>query len=318
MILPFFALVLTGCIKENLDNCPSDKLSTMMIVPADLPGLDPIDPVDAVSHKVYVFDEAGVLLEIFEAQINEEFQKPWSDKGPLQVIALSAEESFTNKETGAPLQVGDKLSQGEVALERAAEPSLFDGLPLYIPPTDIFRGDLVVDPTDTKSHLLPVSRAVAAVCIRIQGLKEYLTQRDGALGTINVVLTASYNNFSVLGEPAFTSRATTLPVAFMPGSTFKTISSTEYHYVPSVGNSFNIISTQDGSPVEVLIYHNNVLINQFRQIPSNSDAAVFQPILVYNGMLNVIDINYFANLSLSVSQSSWGSVVPIEKPIGGV
>ena len=183
--LIFTAVLLSGCIAENTDDC-FKGVSLQVKLPADVSGETMKD------INLYVFDDKDLLLDILPISSSEFVVLDYPGIPVLHCI------TWCNTGDGAvsasSLKKGDPLSAGFISLKPSAATRA--QMSLFNPPADLFYGELILENTSTSNHMeeqeLSVSRMVASMNITIRGLEltRSLCMKPPAVWIVKAVMEA--------------------------------------------------------------------------------------------------------------------------------
>jgi|GEM_PF-3766047 Protein of unknown function (DUF1812). len=261
--------VLPGCIKENLDDCV--QLPGIRAVAVAPSGYEPVNSQDIGVVVFYVFDQDEKWLDTFSAALHETVLLDYPQAERLWVVGLA------NANNGNP------VADGVLTLQYLRD---YLSTPVYEAPSDAFWGEVNFLNKRRAGAIisLPLMRVVSSVSVKIRGLKEYRQVDDE---DFSLVLSAGYQGVGFHGQPVEGL------AGYLPAGDFVSQTPSQYN-VPA----FRIISSAQGSPVVLKIYHKNVLID------SISVDSSGRPLMAYNGKLLEIQISYTASLFIVVQMHS--------------
>jgi len=261
--------VLLGCTKENLNDCV--RLPGIRAVAVPPSGYEPVNSQDIGAVVFYVFDQDEKLLDTLSAALNETVLLDYPQAERLRVVGL------------ANANNGDLVADGVLTLQYLRN---YLSMPIYEAPSDAFWGEVSILNKRRAGAIisLPLVRVVSSVSVKIRGLKEYRQVDDE---DFSLVLSAGYQGVAFHG----------LPVEGLAGyllaGTFVSQNPSQYNV-----SAFRIISSIQGSPVVLKIYHKDVLIDS---ISADSSG---HPLMAYNGKLLEIQISYTASLFIVIQMHS--------------
>ena len=275
--LIFTAVLLSGCIAENTDDC-FKGVSLQVKLPADVSGETMKD------INLYVFDDKDLLLDILPISSSEFVVLDYPGIPVLHCI------TWCNTGDGAvsagSLKKGDPLSAGFISLKPSAATRA--QMSLFNPPADLFYGELILENTSTSNHMeeqeLSVSRMVASMNITIRGL-ELLGESNRGVYSLVVHETASRLDFEgrYVGDPA------------------------SYAFTPSfeVGKdctmpTFNLFPVMGSGGIIIDIYHDGKLL---RSVSTDSGNRPLVPVV--GKTLNVL-LNFKLDVDVQVEITGWG------------
>lgn len=310
------ASTLTSCIHDDLTDCFEGIY--IRVVPVAQSNSDPNWMGESTFDDImlYVFDENQVLLEARPTEVlkTEHLFYPRTQK-----LYVASAANVGDKVRLTEMVPGrTTLSQVEVALKEADRYLDYN---CAANPPDLFSGQIELANTDTKGITdLPIHRRVAAVMVRVRGLKEYLRAPDSSDDDFAVVFGAQYRTLNLNGEPAGHTRAAGYPVPYKETGGFRIapVDDREYYEAPRQVSGdktdfFRVFSSDEGTPVSVSIYYKDQLVAG-TTFTRASDGSLLQ---VKNDLLNVIEIILGkSSLVIRVKEASWNSVVEVEKDFG--
>lgn len=269
-------ILTTGCIKEDLDDCPP-KGVTFTVKAYDNDGKE-LTREEAGDVVMFIFDGEKRFLEKVDTKIGENITVIPPTEGGIHVVAWS-NLAGGHQKVPQPLP-GTPMDECGITLLPAPQ-----GGDYRLSPDDLFRGDIHLPAGETTgTHTLPIYRETGQMDITIRNLKEFAGYNDDNY-TVVVRETSSGIDFrgNLYGDK----------VAYRPEGTFVTNGSAEEFTIPP----FNLFPSQQ---ITIEIYHSDELI-----VAVSKDASQ-TPVSVQKGLATHVLIELKTLLSVSVSISPWG------------
>ena len=277
MSLLLLSVSLTGCLKDDLDDCGNTYTLTVRAYDNEGTALSRKDVQDVA---LYVFNCDLCYVRRIDTYVGEKVSINASKNEKLHIVAWGnlggGKQSCTNPEVGRHKDYCD-ISLLPHTTTRAMNYSLS--------PDDLFRGEITLDGALTSDYELPINRETASMAITVRGLTTFAGYADHDY-SIQVRETPSaidfYGNLSG-------SR-----VAYRPTGSFATNTLREEYYAPP----FNLLPEEAG--IHIDIYHGTELIATIRQ------DSTGQPIMAEKGKLTNVLIDFNVELSVSMELTPWG------------
>lgn len=267
----------TGCIKEDRDNCGKDCSFTVRAYENDGTELTNGDVGDVV---LYVFDDNHFFVECINTRIGENVTVR-SAGSDIHVVAWGNLNG--NQICNAPAD-GNTKDDGYVSLL----PDNTRSVNYSLSPDELFRGEKTVTSAEQVGEvILPIYRKVGRMTITVRNLKPFAGFDDD---DYSIVVSDTYNSIGFDGS--FSGDR----VAYRPAGSFITNKGKEEFYVPP----FNMVPETEG--VTVTIYHGTDVV----AVVSKSNGG--DPITVEKGMLTEVIIDLSRELNVSVSIKGWDDV----------
>lgn len=317
--LIMMVLTMNSCDTSEIAYCYEGLRLRVVVVVTPDPETDDVrserlEPGEMEDMTLYVFDEKEVLLDIRPTEVDKVELLYYPGAAKLNV-AFTANLDSRVVDVTQFIPGTTKLQDVEIALKKAGN---YLGYEYYEHPSDIFFGKIEVENVDHEGIIeLPARRKVAAVMVRVSGLKEHIDAPEAEDDDFRVVLSTQYNKLNFLGEPGKPQGAGNYPVPYKLEGLSRTVFGKEYHEFPGQTSPdktdyIRTISTDEGSPVSVAIYYKDQLVSG---TPVTLDQQG-QPILVRNDILNVILIEFSKGggpVDVTIKDARWNGVVYIEK-----
>lgn len=272
----------TGCcIREDRSDCRV-TVRVEAAVPDDEPAI-----VDVV---IYIFGSRGEFLERRVSELGRVESLVFPNAGRLTIV------SWCNTLDGsvdvAPLSAGSTIGDGVLSLLRMPANANIPGT-FYLPPGDLFFGSVTANNNQqTENVILPVSRQVASMTIRVRSLTQFTGIFDSGY---SLVVGTTKNKVD------FTGRFFGDNVSYLPASAFDT-------QQDLVAPIFNLFPSSEEEPFTVKIYHNADLIYE---AAVNNNGAPLRAVV--NQTLNVLIDFTTSDINVSVDMTGWGVVRNWEK-----
>ena len=278
MSLLVLALSMTGCLKDDLDNCGTNHTLTVRAYDNEGTALSRKDVAEVV---LYVFDSKLCSVEKINTHVGQTVTVNAPKGKQLHIVGWGnlsgGRQSCIDYEAGCHK---DYYQVNLLPHTRAMSYSLS--------PDDLFRGDitLAVDGQAGSTEVeLPIYRETGSMAITVRGLTTFAGYPDHDY-SIQVRETPSAIDFygTLSGNR----------VAYRPTGSFATNALREEYYAPP----FNLLPEEAG--IHIDIYHGTELI---ATISSDNTG---QPILAEKGRLTNVLIDFNVELSVNMELTPWG------------
>lgn len=267
---------LTGCIKEDRDDCSHSHTLTVRAYDNSGSELSRSDVRDVV---LYVFDDGLRFVGRIDTRVGQ----------PVAVSAPKGEEvhivGWGN--LGGGLQSCTEPGAGghkdDFRVELLPHTR---ALSYALSPGDLFRGEITLTGEGQGGErILPVYRETGSMAVVVRNLKHFTGFDDGF--SIEVRDTRSAVDFH--GKPAGGR------VAYRPAGSFRSdgFGGREYHVPP-----FNLLPEE--SDIHIDIYHGTDLVATVSQDSSGN------PVTVKKGLLTNVLVDLRSAVAVSVSLTPWG------------
>lgn len=275
--LLLMAMLLSGCIKENLDACDT---TFRLTVKAFADGVE-LDRETIKEVSIYVFDENELFVELINAQIGEDIRVNHQEVTHFTIVAVG-----NGKQGGQSmpnLAVGDHLTTALIGINQTRS-----AMPIYACPDDVFLG-LVEHIANQRSNtprgiIVPIHRLMASINITIKGLKGS-SQTD--LAGYSIVMRKSHSHFDFYG------RTSGQEIAHPPLGSFNTAG---IYFVPN----FNLLPIPNSKGVLLDIHHHGTLLTT---VVADSQGNPINP--QAGELLNLL-IDFAGDINVSVVITPWG------------
>jgi hypothetical protein len=286
-LLTLLLPLLMSCINDDLNSCRK-LLPGIKILVANIPGMDVVNPADIKEVNLYVFDVNKNLISTEKAVMNELVYLTYPKVGKhLYVVAIA---NTLSEQTLTIPKTGENVGVGTISLKKT---SVLDGIQLYAPPDDLFRGELSINVEEKKTapYELPLRRIVSSVSIKIKGLQDYL-QTDSA--NFSALIGSPYNTVGFNGQLSMQTRAAASPVNTPARGKLNTESGV--CELPAT----RILSSAEGENVSISIYHGT------KPVYTATHDSEGNPLKAINGKLLEVWINFTGQVDVSIKSSPWG------------
>lgn len=319
-----YCFMLISCnIGDDLSHCPT---LGVRVVTADNTGTgggddrEDLQETDVDGVSLYIFDGNKKLLGHRATQIDRVELLDYPNVEQFHFVALgNVKDNFTPPTMGE----GSTVDDGNILLCKS-ENGFLD-MEIYNYPDEVFWGEKekVKDNPTAEVVDVPVRRMVAGIYIRVLGLEEYMQaqgipENDYTDDRFSILFGSEYDCLDFTGKPSLTARTSGNGVKHLvKGKTQQLQSGKDVFNFPEQpadpdrsANYFPVISTYEGSPVSVGIYHDESLVEGAVITTERSG----KPLTVYNNKFNVIDIVFREDscIEVQVTQCEWEEVIDIE------
>jgi len=270
------ALSVTGCIKEDSDDCPVNHTFTVRAY--DHAGTElGRDEVGDVS--LYVFDGDLCFVERIDTHVGQNVTLQAPAGGDIHLVGWGnlggGSQSCTQPNVGDPK---DACFVSLLPHTRAGGHCLS--------PDDLFRGEITLTPQEQSgAKEMPIYRETGSMTITIRNLQSYAGFSDT---DYSVVVRETHSALDFYGQRSGDK------TAYRPAGSFVTTGGPQEYFVPS----FNMIPENTGIYID--IYHGTQLIATVA-----ADKAG-NAITVEKGKLTNVLIDFRALISVSVALTDWG------------
>lgn len=279
--LMFILTLLSGCIAEDTDDCPTG-IPLRVSLPADVP------PEAINDMSLYVFDDKDLLIDIRPMNMTEPLLLYYPDIPFLHCVALCNTADGTM--LLSPLKKGDSCSDGFISL-KPFDLTSADAKSIFTSPADLLYGELEIENKMTSYHPeeqdMEFSRRSASMNITLRGLQR-LTGAEDIDYSLVISETASRMNFN--GEYGGSPAAYSPPVNIAGDGEFT---------VPM----FRLFPTVGGDGLTIDIYHRKALIKSV-----NVDLYGNPIIPVVGKTMNLL-LNFNASIDVEIQVTEWGEEV---------
>ncbi len=270
-----FMTALTGCIKDDLDDCEQEYRFTVRAYDAD--NGEVTTPVNEV--LLYVFDDNLQFIKEIETTIGASVSVSVPRSESIHVVGWGNLKG--GNQVRPTLVAGDHKDTGLVrlnAVTRTASP--------HGSPDDLFHGDITINAQDMRENiLLPIHRKVSSLAVTVIGLKQYAGFDDDDY-RIEVHETRSAIDFygQYCGNGAL----------YSPAGAFHTQNGKEAYRV----SAFHMLPQNSG--VSIDIFHRSTLVYTATTQGNGS------PIIIQEGRHTDVVIDFTGSIRITVSISPWG------------
>ena len=281
MSLLLLSVSLSGCLKDDLDDCGVKH--TLTVRPYDHAG-ELLSRKDVAEVVLYVFDSELCSVERINTHVGQAVTINVTKGKQLHIVGWGnlggGRQSCIDYETGCHK---DYYQVNLLPYTRAMSYSLS--------PDDLFRGEITLggnseSKDNSSTHIeLPIYRETGSMTITVRGLTAFTGVADHNY-SIQVRETPSVIDFygNLSGNK----------VAYRPTGSFATNTLREEYYAPP----FNLLPEEAG--IHIDIYHGTELISTISQ-----DNAG-QPLIVKKGQLTNVLIDLRSLLSVNMELTPWG------------
>lgn len=271
----FLVFVFSGCIKEDLSDCPTTYRLAVQTDPSD----DVL--LRAVPHVVlFIFDENNRLLDYRNTSPGVVMELNYVGHKKLNAVAwanIDAQVNVTSLSSQTPL---------ENAKVQLIDRSELSGGNYALSPNDLFHGKKELDlslNTQDQPDVLMIGRKVAAIRIIAKHLKEYVGTNDN---DFTYRVKGSKNTFDFKGNLMGDDRN------YLPESSFN-----EQNEL--VAPAFLVFPSQTGQNVSVDIYKGTTLIHT---IDTDGNGS---PIRTEEGKLLDLVVDFSAEAKVELIIKDW-------------
>ena len=271
------AAIVTGCIKEDMDDCPQSYSLTIRAYAE--PGTElGQDAVSSVS--IFIFDNDTRFVEQINTQIGESVIVKVLPREDLHIVAWG--NLAGAGQTYSQPSVGDLLANCFVELQSTTRASAY-----ALSPGDLFRGQIAIAGSDRGGDkVLPVYPEVGSMNITVRNLHEFAGFADN---NYSIIIQETCSNIGFDGH-AFGDK-----VGYIPAGAFAATGVNPEYKIPT----FNMIPENTGVSIE--IYHGTGLV----AVISKDNAG--QPLKVEKGKTTNVLINLSRSIDVNMSISEWSS-----------
>ena len=271
------ASIVTGCLKEDVDDCPQVYLLTVKAYNESGTELG-MSTVSDVS--LFIFDNATRFVRQINTQLNESVTVEAPAGEDIHIVGWG--NLAGGGQTYVQPAVGDLLANCFVELQTTSRAASY-----VLSPGELFRGQIAIAASERSGDKeLPIYLEVGSMSITIRNLKTFAGYNDN---NYSVIIQETYSDIGFDGHTAGDK------VAYIPAGSFVTNGGKEEYSVPT----FNMVSEEAGVRIE--IYHGTTLIATISQ-----DNAG-RPIKVEKGKLTNVVIDLQRSLDVNVSINDWGN-----------
>lgn len=270
------ALLMSGCLKENTDDC--DVSHTLTVRAYDNSGVE-LTQGEVSDVRLFVFDAGLRFVERIDTQVGQKVTVKATGDGDMHVIGWG--NLGGGQEDSATPVAGEHINNCLVSLKPAMQTSTY-----VLSPDDLFRGGITV-PANEKSgdKILPVYRETGSMTITVRNLKTFAGYDDD---NYSIAVRETYSVIDFYGKLSGDK------VGYRPEGSFVANGNKVEYYAPA----FNMLPEES---IRLDIYHGTQLIATV----SNDSSG--NPIIVQKGVLTNVLIELGAQLSVSVALTDWGN-----------
>ena len=274
------AIMVTGCIKDDLSDCGVSY--TLTVRAYDHSGVElGISEVEAVS--LFVFDGSTRFVRKIDTRIGAQVAINDMPLGEDIHIVAWGNLNYGGQTYSTP-NAGELLSDCFVELRPTSRATAY-----ALSPGDLFRGQITIAANDRSGgKVLPIYREVGSLAITIVNLKTFAGFADN---DYSIVVRESYQNIGFNGH-LFGDK-----VSYLPSGSFMTNNGNEEYRVPA----FSMIPEDGGLYID--IYHGSQLIATVSR--DNSGEVI----IVEKGKQSnvLIKLSSTGDINVSVSIDNWGN-----------
>lgn len=272
----FLTILVTGCIKEDVSDCP-EKGYSFIVKAYDNDGKE-LTSEDVGDVVMFIFDGEKRFVEQIRTNVGVSVTIIPPDGGDMHIVAWG---NLAGGNQNVPqFTPGTPMDESGITLLCVTRTVAYG-----ISPDDLFRGYIYPTNEEMKDeHLLPIYRETGNMDITIRNLKGFTGYEDD---DYSVVVRETYSGIDFSGN-LYGDK-----VAYRPAGAFVTNGGREEFFIPL----FNMIPE---SEIYIDIYHGAELITSVSVY--NGD----QPITVEKGLTTHVLIELKSSVTVIVSITPWG------------
>lgn len=271
--------VVTGCIKEDLAECPKSYQLVVRTDEGDNVSQDGIKEV-----ILFIFDENQRYINSISTSVDKVVELNYPSHNNLTVVGWA--NTVGTNQTQPSLTPGMPLEGQQITLVNLAIARLIQDDNYTLSPNDLFHGIKQVDlknGSNTTPDVLYIKRKVSAVSIIARHLQEYMNTQDQDF---------SYRLRKSKNALDFTGLLTGTEVSYLPQATFNTKNEFETPV-------FLILPSEMSKSIEVDIYKGTQLVHTITSTPAG------EPIQAVEGKFLQIIVDFSGGINIEINLSDW-------------